>query len=197
MENRNLIIGDSIFGCEGEIACRCAELLLCREPNRPIQFSINAPVSLSLKAQLERLSSDVIGKKAFRIVMGFGLNELRRDGASSANVIAAYESLLREILKKTFSMLSLVTIPEDLWPDASDEICKLNDFMLGFAREFHDRVNVYDFASHSRMFKEKQAERGKFARSLYDENGKYTSLCITLFSLFLQECMLKDFNNKE
>ena len=62
MENRILIIGDELFGPQGEVAARCVEMLLCRKPNRPMQFSVNAPVLPSLSQLLARASSDIIGK---------------------------------------------------------------------------------------------------------------------------------------
>ena len=181
MENRILIIGDELFGPQGEVAARCVEMLLCRKPNRPMQFSVNAPVLPSLSQLLARASSDIIGKQAGRIVLGLGLSEMKREGGDASKVSESYGALVDEIIKKTQSFLDLVTVPKDLLPEIDGR---------AQADKCPDRVHVLDFAAHAEKFKEMQAERGKFARSLYSDDAKPTSLCLTLLSLFLQDCIL-------
>ena len=191
MENRILIIGDELFGSQGEAAARCVEMLLCRRPNRPMQFSVNAPVLPSLSQLLARASSDIIGKQAGRIVLGLGLSEMKREGGDASKVTSNYGALVDEILKKTQSYLDLVTIPKDLLPEIDGQVQALDDFIREQAQKAPERVQVLDFAAHAENFKELQAERGKFARSLYSEDAKPTSLCLTLLSLFLQDCILE------
>jgi hypothetical protein len=100
-------------------------------------------------------------------------------------------ALVDEILKKTQSYLDLVTIPKDLLPEIDGQVQALDDFIRAQAQKAPERVQVLDFAAHAENFKELQAERGKFARSLYSEDAKPTSLCLTLLSLFLQDCILE------
>lgn len=192
MENRILIIGDELFGEQGEVASRCAEMLLCRAPSRPMQFSINAPTPLSIPQLIQRAASDIIGKKAGRIVLGLGLRDLRKETCDGAKTAENYGDLLRELVNKTQSGIMVVTIPPDYLPDARDQIDTINDAVREFPLQYPDRVKVFDFAAHAENFKEKQLERGKFARSLYSEDAKPTSLCITLQSLFLEDCILKE-----
>ena len=192
MENRILIIGDELFGEQGEVASRCAEMLLCRAPSRPMQFSINAPTPLSIPQLIQRAASDIIGKKAGRIVLGLGLRDLRKEAGDGAKTAENYANLVRELVNKTLSGIMVVTIPADFLPDASDQIGIINETIKGLAGQYPDRVKVFDFAAHAEIFKEKQLERGKFARSLYSEDAKPTSLCITLQSLFLEDCILKE-----
>ncbi|MCQ2098253.1 MAG: hypothetical protein MJY87_09985 [Fibrobacter sp.] len=191
MENRILIIGDELFGLQGEAAHRGAEILLCREANRPIQFSINVPVSLSIKDLRARVSTDVIGKRAGRIILGLGLRELKRGGADYSQVFEQYRLFVEEVLSKTSAPLHLVTVPEDMFPPAKDQVSSLNELIVGL-QQVNSRVKIMDFASHAVLFKEKQAERGKFGRSIYTEEGEPTSLCNTLLALFLQESVLKE-----
>ncbi|SHL36895.1 SGNH/GDSL hydrolase family protein [Fibrobacter sp. UWEL] len=190
MENRTLIIGDELFGDQGEAAHRCAELILCLEANRPVQFSINAPVSQTLAQLRTRVSTDVIGKKPGRIVLGLGLKDLNRGGADYKLVFEQYSQFVDDVLNKTSSPVHLLTIPEDMLPNARNQVACLNDLIRGLQEK--DRVNVFDFAAYADIYKEKQVERGKFGRSIYTEEGKPTSLCNTLLALFLQECILKE-----
>ena len=192
MENRILILGDELFGEQGEVASRCAEMLLCRAPSRPMQFSINAPTVLSIPTLIQRASSDIIGKKAGRIVLGLGLRDLRKESGDAVKTAENYGNLVRELVNKTQSDIMVVTIPVDFLPGASSEIVFINETIKGFEGLFPGRVKVFDFAAHAENFKEKQLERGKFARSLYSEDAKPTSLCITLQSLFLEDCILKE-----
>ena len=192
MENRILIIGDELFGEQGEVASRCAEMLLCRAPSRPMQFSINAPSPLSISQLIQRAASDIIGKKAGRIVLGLGLRDLRKEAGNGVKTAENYANLVRELVNKTLSVIMVVTIPVDFLPDARDQIDTINETIMGFAEQYPDRVKVLDFSAHAEIFKEKQLERGKFARSLYSEDAKPTSLCITLQSLFLEDCILKE-----
>lgn len=192
MENRILIIGDELFGEQGEVASRCAEMLLCRAPSRPMQFSINAPTPLSIPQLVQRAASDIIGKKAGRIVLGLGLRDLRKETGDGAKTAANYEGLVRELVNKTQSGIMVVTIPVDYLPEARDQIDIINEALRGYPLEYPERVKVFDFAAHAEIFKEKQLERGKFARSLYSEDAKPTSLCITLQSMFLEDCILKE-----
>ena len=191
MENRILIIGDGLFGPQGEAATRCVELLLCRRPNRPMQFSVNAPALPSIPQLLSRASSDIIGKQAGRIVLGLGLDEMKREAGNAEKVAANYAALVDEILKKTQSYLDFVTVPKDLLPEIDGQVCALNESIRSFVSKAPDRVRLLDFEAHAEKFKEMQAERGKFARSLYSDQAKPTSLCLTLLSLFLQDCILE------
>lgn len=192
MENRILIIGDELLGEQGEAANRFAELLLCREANRPIQFFINAPALQTLSQLESRASSDIIGKKAGRLIFGLGLKELKRGGADYAKVFQLYNVLADEILSKTMSPVHFLTIPADMLPVAPGQVTALNEMIMGFREKNPDRVKILDFAAHVEIFKEKQLERGKFGRSLYTEEGKPTSLCNTLLAVFLYEQILKE-----
>ncbi len=192
MENRILIIGDEMLGSEGEAAFRCSEMLLCAEPNRPMQFSINAPLPLSIPQLFARASSDVIGKKAGRIVLALGLSDLKRERGSAEAVAENYRTLLDELLKKTQSELDLLTIPTEMLPEGADQVELLNQSIRGFVDLAPERIGVFDWESHVRKFLEKQEERGKFGRSLFSEAPKPTSLCITLLSMFLEDCILKE-----
>lgn len=191
MENRILIIGDELFGERGEAAVRCTEMLLCVRPNRPMQFSLNAPCLTSMGQLIARASADIIGKRAGRIVFGLGYNEMvnaRGDGSRAAET---YGALVDEVLKKTNSEIHLLTVPRDLLPDIPDQIEVFNGAVRGFLDKASDRIHIDDFDAHVENFKEKQLERGKFARSLFSDDAKPTSLCITLLSLFMQDCILK------
>lgn len=191
MENRILIIGDELLGEQGEAATRCVEMLLCRKPNRPMQFSVNAPALQTMSQFLSRAASDIIGKRAGRIVFALGLAEMKRERGNGEVVAQLYESLVDEILKKTQSFVHFVTVPKDLLPEIPDEVDKLNEAIRGFAKKDSSRVQIIDFEKHAEKFKEMQLERGKFARSLYSDGAKPTSLCLTLLSLFLQDCILE------
>jgi len=68
----------------------------------------------------------------------------------------------------------------------------LNQAIRGFVDLAPERIGVFDWESHVRKFLEKQEERGKFGRSLFSEASKPTSLCITLLSMFLEDCILKE-----
>jgi hypothetical protein len=192
MENRILIIGDELFGEQGEVASRVAEMLLCREPSRPMQFSINSPVPLSLPQLLARAASDIIGKKAGRIVLGLGLTDLKKDSGSGFLTAENYTSLVRELVNKTQSGIFVVTVPPDSVPGVSDKAEILNNAIRAFETTFPTRVKVLDFAKHAENFKEKQLERGKFGRSLYTEDGTPTSICNTFMALFLYDFIKKE-----
>ena len=172
------------------------EILLCREANRPIQFSINAPVSLSIRELRSRVSTDIIGKKAGRIILGLGLREFKRGGVDYTQVFEQYRLFVEDVLNKTTVPLHLVTIPEDMFPSAKDQIASLNELIIGL-QQSNSRVGIMNFAFHAAMFKEKQAERGKFGRSIYTEEGDPTSLCNTLLAIFLEDCILKELKKKE
>ncbi|MCF0221891.1 MAG: hypothetical protein HUK19_06320 [Fibrobacter sp.] len=192
MENRILVIGDELLGEQGEAANRFAELLLCREANRPIQFFINAPAVQSVSQLVDRASSDIIGKKAGRMIFGLGLRELKRGGADYVKVFEQYSVLAGEILSKTLSSLHFLTIPADMLPMAPSQVVALNELIMGLQVKTPERVKILDFAAHVEIFKEKQLERGKFGRSLYTDEGKSTSLCNTLLAVFLYEEILKE-----
>lgn len=179
------------MGSHGEAATRCVELLLCRLPNRPIQFSVNAPALTSMKQLIARASSDIIGKKAGRILFGLGVGDLKQNRGDARVVGETYLEMADEILKKTFSQLFFLTIPNDLLPEIADQVEIFNEKVRGFASLSEERVRIMDFAKHVDRFKEMQVERGKFARSLFSEDAKPTSLCITLLSLFMQDCILE------
>ena len=191
MEDRILIIGDELLGGEGEAAFRCSEMLLCAESNRPMQFSINAPMLLSIPQLFARASSDIIGKKAGRTVLGLGYNDLKRERGVGKVVAEHYGTLLDELLKKTQSDLDLLTIPPEMLPEISGEVDILNQSIRGFADLAPDRIGIFDWAAHVQNFQARQEERGKFGRSLFSEASKPTSLCITLLSMFLEDCILR------
>jgi hypothetical protein len=192
MENRILIIGDELLGEQGEAANRFAEILLCREANRPVQFSINAPAPQSLKQLFERASADIIGKKAGRIIVGLGLKELKRGGTDYNGVFALYETLANEILSKTLAPLHFLTIPEDMFPVAPSQLTALNDCIRNLAAKDVKRIKIMDYAAYVADFKGKQLERGKFGRSLYTEEGLPTSICNTFMALFLYDFIRKE-----
>jgi hypothetical protein len=157
-----------------------------------MQFSINAPMLLPIPQLIQRAASDIIGKKAGRIVLGLGLRDLRKEAGDGAKTAENYSNLVSELVNKTQSGIMVVTIPADFFPDARDQIDIVNERIRGLQALYPDRVKVFDFAAHAEVFKEKQLERGKFARSLYSDDAKPTSLCITLQSLFLEDCILKE-----
>ena len=192
MENRILIIGDELFGEQGESANRFAEILLCREANRPVQFSINAPAPQTLQQLYDRASADIIGKKAGRIIVGLGLKELKRGGKDDMGVFTAYETLANEILSKTLAPVHFLTIPEDMFPAAPSQLTALNELIRGLQQKDENRVKILDFAAYVADFKEKQLERGKFGRSLYTEEGLPTSICNTFMALFLYDFIKKE-----
>ena len=192
MENRILIIGDELLGEQGEAANRFAEILLCREANRPVQFSINAPAPQSLQQLYDRASADIIGKKAGRIIVGLGLKELKRGGKDYMGVFANYETLANEILSKTLAPVHFLTIPEDMFPVAPSQLTALNDLIRCLRQKDEKRVKILDFAAYVADFKEKQLERGKFGRSLYTEEGNPTSICNTFMALFLYDFIKRE-----
>jgi len=192
MENRILIIGDELLGEQGEAANRFAEILLCREANRPVQFSINAPAPQSLQQLYDRASADIIGKKAGRIIVGLGLKELKRGGKDYNGVFGAFEKLADEVLSKTMAPVHFLTIPEDMFPVAPSQLTALNDCIRGLQQKDEKRVKILDFAAYVADFKEKQLERGKFGRSLYTEEGNPTSICNTFMALFLYDFIKRE-----
>lgn len=192
MENRILIIGDELLGEQGEAANRFAEILLCRDANRPVQFSINAPAPQSLRQLFDRASADIIGKKAGRMIVGLGLKELKRGGNDYKAVFSLYQTLVDEILSKTLAPIYFLTIPEDMFPAAPSQLTALNECIRTFAAKDEKRVRILDFAAYVADFKEKQLERGKFGRSLYTEEGLPTSICNTFLALFLYDFIKKE-----
>ena len=180
-----------MFGSKGEAANRFVEAVLCREPSRPIQFSVNVPVAVSLSQIRARLSSDIIGKNAGRIIMGFGLRELNHGGADGASVAAIYEIIVNELVNKTQARLFLLTIPSDMFPIAVAEVEYLNSVIRDICAA-SERVTLLDFAKYAETFKAKQMERGKFGRSLFMEDGAPTSLCCMLLALYLQDELVRD-----
>ena len=169
-----------MFGSKGEAANRFVEAVLCREPSRPIQFSVNVPVAVSLSQIRARLSSDIIGKNAGRIIMGFGLRDLNHGGADGASVAAIYEIIVNELVNKTQARLFLLTIPSDMFPIAVAEVEYLNSVIRDVC------------AANAPRTKQKQMERGKFGRSLFMEDGAPTSLCCMLLALYLQDELVRD-----
>ena len=192
MENRVLVIGDELFGPKGEAANRFVEAVLCREPSRPIQFSLNVPIAVSLSQLKARLSSDVIGKNAGRIIVGLGLRELNQGGADGASVANILLLLVNELVNKTQSRLFLLTIPSEMFPIAVNEVEFLNTSIREIIKMNENRIVLLDFAKYADEFKEKQMARGKFGRSLFMENGEATSLCCMLLALYLQEKLVED-----
>ena len=192
MENRVLVIGDELFGPKGEAANRFVEAVLCREPSRPIQFSLNVPIAVSLSQLKARLSSDVIGKNAGRIIVGLGLRELNQGGADGASVANILLLLVNELVNKTQSRLFMLTIPSEMFPIAVHEVEFLNTSIREICKMNENRIELFDFAKYAEDFKEKQMVRGKFGRSLFMENGEPTSLCCMLLALYLQEKLVED-----
>ncbi|MCL4101498.1 hypothetical protein SAMN05720766_104141 [Fibrobacter sp. UWH9] len=192
MENRILILGDEFLGEQGEAANRCSEMILCREANRPIQFSINAPAPQSMAQLLTRASSDIIGKKAGRLIIGLGLRELKRGGVDYNGVFDRYSALASELLNKTTAPLHFLTIPEDMFPPEPAQLTALNERIFELAGRNEKRVFVEDFAAHAAKYKEKQLERGKFGRSLYTEEGRATPLCNMLLGLFMYDFIIRE-----
>jgi hypothetical protein len=192
MKNRILVIGDELFGTNGEAATLFSELLLCENPTRAIQFALYAPVKLTLPALLTRAPVDILGKQAARIVLGVGLRELRTQ-MDAEKTDVAYNALIDEILSKTNSVLYIVTIPQEALPEWASEVKALNTKLI--ALEENERIHVLDFASFVSQYNELQLERGKFARSLYDESNRPTSLCHMLLGLFIQKQIFN--TNKE
>lgn len=192
MENRILIIGDEILGEQGEAANRAAEIILCREANRPIQFSINAPSPLSLSQFMGRASSDIIGKKAGRMVMALGIRELKKDGGEGSVVADSYKKLVELLSKKIQGSLFFLTIPTDMFPQARYQVEYLNDVIRHFEELDAQRIKIWDLDLQVNAYKKKQEERGKFARSLFNEDGLPTSLGNTFTALYLQDCILKE-----
>ncbi len=182
MTHRIQVIGDELMGADGEAATLFSEMVLCEYPTRPVQFAISPLVRYPLASVLSRAPCDIFGKLAERIVLGLGLHELRL-GADAEKVFAVYKRLCEEILSKTSSVLYLLTIPQEAFPEAATEVEKLNGKMRTL--ENGDRVHVLDFAAHVENFEKEQLLRGKFARSLYDSNHASTSLGRTLLGLFL------------
>lgn len=192
MENRILIIGDELLGVQGEAANRFAEILLCREANRPVQFSINAPAPQSLQQLFDRASADVIGKRAGRIIVALGLKELKRNGSDHDSVFALYEKFVDEILSKTLAPLHFLTIPEEMFPEAPSQLSALNEQIRNLAYKDEKRIRIMDYAAFVADFKEKQLERGKFGRSLYTDDGLPTSVCNTFLALYLYDFIIKE-----
>ncbi len=181
-----------MFGSKGEAANRFVEAVLCREPSRPIQFSVNVPVAVSLSQLKARLSSDIIGKNAGRIIMGLGLRELNHGGADGASVASLYGTVVNELVNKTQSRLFLLTIPSEMFPIAVPEVEFLNSSIREICAANENRLVLLDFAQFAETFREKQMERGKFGRSLFMENGEPTSLCCMLLALYLQDRLVED-----
>lgn len=191
MENRILIIGDELFGAQGEAAYRFAEILLCKKANRPIQFSINAPLVQTLQQLYLRASSDVFGKRAGRIIMGLGLKELKRSSVDYAKVFSVYCNFIDEILSNTTVPLYFLTIPEQMFSIARSQLNAFNECVRELQNK-SNRVHIIDFAACALDFEQKQLERGKFGRSLYTENGMPTSICNMLLALFLYDCIVNE-----
>jgi len=181
-----------MFGSKGEAANRFVEAVLCREPSRPIQFSVNVPVAVSLSQLKARLSSDIIGKNAGRVIMGFGLRELNHGGADGASIANLYGNIVNELVNKTQSRLFLLTIPGGMFPIAVPEVEFLNSSIREISATNENRIVLLDFAQFAETFREKQMERGKFGRSLFMENGEPTSLCCMLLALYLQDRLVED-----
>ena len=181
-----------MFGSKGEAANRFVEAVLCREPSRPIQFSVNVPVAVSLSQIRARLSSDIIGKNAGRIVMGLGLRDLNQGGADGASVASVYGAIVNELVNTTQARLFLLTVPSDMFPIAVAEVEYLNSVIRDICAANASRITLLDFSKIAETFKEKQMERGKFGRSLFMEDGVPTSLCCMLLALYLQDELVRD-----
>lgn len=193
MDNRILVIADQLFGENGEAASRFSELLLCKEPERPLQFVLNVPLAYPLAQLPAKIAFDIIGKQAKRIVLGVGQRELSR-GTEPKEIFEILETLVKELLLKTTSYIYLVTIPPEALPEVASSVVLLNSMVQKLAGE---RVRIADFAAAAETFMEQQAKRGKFARTLYSESGKTTSICQTLLALFMQDAFLEDISKQE
>ena len=110
-----------------------------------MQFSVNAPALPSIPQLLSRASSDIIGKQAGRIVLGLGLDEMKREAGNAEKVAANYAALVDEILKKTQSYLDFVTVPKDLLPEIDGQVCALNESIRSCVSKAPDRVRILDF----------------------------------------------------
>lgn len=188
MENRILVIADSLFGESGEAADRFAEILLCEEPARPLQFVLNAPLPYPLQNLPGKIAFEIIGKQAGRIVLGLGAEALL-NGASVKEMVSLYRALIEELLKKTSSKIFLVTLPLEIFEDPSDAIFwnhSLNSLACA-------RVKIIDFSSSATDFFEKQKLRGKFARPLFGKKGIPTPTGGTFLALNLQRALQIDF----
>lgn len=196
MENRTLVIADELFGENGEAATRFSELLLCSEPARPLQFVLNAPLPYPFPSLFAKIAFDIIGKQAKRIVLGVGLHELAR-GGNADELFASFKSIVQEVLLKTTSYIYLVTIPLDALPQIPSVAQHWNMLLREFAKGLDaSRVKLADFALHLETFKEEQLARGKFARTLYTDAGKATSMCLMLLALYLQQVFAQSFTNQ-
>lgn len=182
MTHRIQVIGDELMGVEGEAATLFSEIVLCENPSRPVQFAISAQVRYPLVTVLSRAPYEIFGKLAERIVLGVGLHELKMTPEAD-KAFESYKLLVDEILSKTSSVLYLLTIPRQAFPDCATEILALNGMIRSL--DNGDRIHVMDFAEHVERFEKDQILRGKFARSLYDSNRIPTSLCHVLLGLFL------------
>lgn len=188
MENRILVLADDFFGENGEAASHFSELLLCLAPDLSVQFVLLDPVLIPLETLLQRAPSDIIGKQAGRIVLGLGLRELRLHQKASL-IFKTYKALLDELLSKTKAHLNLVTLPEEAFKEEILQVTEWNQLLKTIS---HPRITVLDFADRAAQFKETQLQKGKFARRLYSEDSRATSLCHMLLGLFLQERILKE-----
>ena len=77
-------------------------------------------------------------------------------------------------------------------PEGVDQLEALNRAIRSFVNMAPDRVKIFDWDAHVQKFQAKQQERGKFGRSLFSEASKPTSLCVTLLSMFLEDCILRE-----
>lgn len=188
MENRILVIADDFFGDNGEVASHFSELLLCLASDLSVQFVLPGPVLIPLESLLQRAPSDIIGKQAGRIVLGLGLRELRLHQKASV-IFKTYQVFLEELLSKTKAHLNLVTLPEEAFKEEILQVTEWNQLLKTIS---HPRITVLDFADRAAQFKETQLQKGKFARRLYSEDSRATSLCHMLLGLFLQERILKE-----
>lgn len=179
------------MGADGEAAALFSEIVLCENPSRPVQFAISAQVRYPIESLLSRAPYEIFGKLSERIVLALGLHELRMR-PDPACAFASYKILIDEILSKTASVLYLLTIPAQAFPECASEVEAFNLQVRGM--DDGDRVHVMDFAKHVDSFEKDQILRGKFARSLYDSTDRPTSLCHTLLGLFLSR---RIFNTKK
>lgn len=187
MTHRIQVIGDELFGADGEAAALFSELLLCENPSRPLQFAISASVRFSLDSLLARAPSDILGKQAEWVVLGLGLHELKMV-ADADKAFVPYKALVDDIVSKTSSLLCLLTIPGEALPECASFVEEFNEKLKSLKSA---RVRVLDFAEYVADYENAQLERGKFARSLYDSSHLPTSLCHVLLGLFIQKNFFK------
>lgn len=183
MENRTLIVADEFFGARGEAAELFSQLLLCLEPERPRQFIINAPFYGSLASLQSKIDIDIVGKQAWRLIFGVGLRELRQ-GVKVQSLFARFREILLEVTQKMRCEIYVVTLPESAFPEEPSVVNHWNSLLKTLE---NSNIFLLDFANAESEFQRKQAARGKFSRTLWEDSGNLTSIGLMFLALFLQK----------